>query len=142
MSSRTQGRDQRLDGMGPSQGTTMDGALYLLSNSRRRLLVALLDVYNQFPFPDAVEEVTKAEHGDQWGSTERKAVYISLHQCHVPTLEEAGVIEVDSSGAGRMLQQGPNFDTLRNLYDSARDELGTDAPAPLATSSTQDGGAR
>ena len=71
----------------------------VLSSSRRRYVLYYLSQYD-----DPVELPTLAEEVAAWetestveelSSQERKRVYVSLYQTHVPKLEEVGLVEYD-----------------------------------------------
>ena len=80
-------------------------AYTLLKNSRRRAVIAHLDQPDTQP-PVTVRElstVIAAEendcHPDAVGSKERKRVYVTLLQSHLPKLDTWGVIEYDGAGS-------------------------------------------
>jgi len=78
---------------------SIDGALELLANTRRRLFLEVMCTYEQqLTLPDAAEEVAIRETGRSMTdlSAERVAnVYISLYHDHLPRLVDAGLIEYD-----------------------------------------------
>jgi len=76
-----------------------DDVFGLLSSSRRRFLLRYLHQYRgSVPIDELRAELAAWENDTSKESlTDRqlKRVYISLHQTHLPTLEDAGVIDYD-----------------------------------------------
>lgn len=73
-------------------------AFELLRNERRRRVLRYLRVTPTTTTGELAEHVAAEEIGttpERLGSTERKRVYISLYQSHLPTLADARVIEYD-----------------------------------------------
>lgn len=114
MSVRTQsGRPQAIDGSNadsdPSQPLPLNDVCHLLQNERRRnALRYIREVTDSYGADDeAVDSIRMrdvAEHVAAWeydttveqlDHDERKRVYIALYQCHLPKLDDAGVIEYD-----------------------------------------------
>ncbi len=46
---------------------------------------------------DMTAEISHREHGEDSSTAKRKAIYVSLHQTHIPKLMEAGVLERSTS---------------------------------------------
>lgn len=70
-----------------------DEIFTLLSARRRRELLRILkDLGGEATSGDVTTEVAIRERGVDGDATNRKAVYVSLHQTHVPRLVEAGVL--------------------------------------------------
>lgn len=71
----------------------------LLSAKRRRRLLQYLDENEgQTTIGDVAEHIGAAENGvevAQLSSDQRKRVYVALYQCHLPKMDDAGVIEYD-----------------------------------------------
>lgn len=71
----------------------------LLSNHRRRYALHYCrQTGRPVGFSDLAEQVAAWEQGkvvDQLGSDERKRVYVSLQQTHIPAMEEAGIVDYD-----------------------------------------------
>ena len=73
-----------------------DRIFTLLSTGRRRgLLRALERASGEATVGEITTAIVTAEHGEDAATSERKAVYVSLHQTHVPRLVEAGVVAHD-----------------------------------------------
>lgn len=82
---------------------SLDEVCHLLQSRRRRdLLRYLADHDDPVPLSDVAEQMAAAENDsdpDQITPEQRKRVYISLYQNHIPQLEEAGIVEYDSDDA-------------------------------------------
>jgi hypothetical protein len=78
-----------------------DDAFHLLSNSRRRAVMRrLLEVEGSTELGDLAEHVAALENGcerSELSSDDRKRVYISLYQGHLPKLAEHGVVDYDQA---------------------------------------------
>lgn len=73
----------------------------LSSNRRRRTLRYLLRdaETNQVSLSDLAEHIASVENDKSvraLSSSERKRVYISLYQCHLPKLDDADVVDFDA----------------------------------------------
>jgi predicted transcriptional regulator len=73
---------------------------HLLSSDRRRQVISLLEEQGQrADVGDLATQVALIEEGsrdDEADSQVRKAVYVSLVQCHLPKMDDYGLIEYDS----------------------------------------------
>jgi len=63
---------------------------------RRELLRAVDRAGGEATVGDVTNELATAEHGKRAAAGERKTVYVSLHQTHIPRLVEAGVLVHDA----------------------------------------------
>jgi len=80
-------------------GIDTDTMFMLLSSERRRLLLGVLDEYGSMGLGEAAEHVAAQQEGkrvEQLSSAERKRVYISFYQVHIPKLREEDVVAGDS----------------------------------------------
>jgi len=79
---------------------TQDVVFDLLSNQRRRyVLYYLKEIDDSIQLQDLADQVSAWENEmpiDELSYQQRKRVYVSLYQTHIPKLEEAGLIEYDS----------------------------------------------
>lgn len=100
--------DKRVDTVGsmstaeenaPSE-LPLDIVFELLKNRRRRRVLRYLEEEADTADLGTLAEALAAEENDKsigaLSSSERKRVYICLYQCHLPKLDDAGVIEFDS----------------------------------------------
>jgi len=68
----------------------------LLSMRRRRELLRIVERSGgEATVGDITTELITDEHGETAAAKERKTVYVSLHQTHIPRLVEAGVLAHD-----------------------------------------------
>ena len=79
----------------------------LLSSSRRRFVLQYLNDHDgPVPFSELANELAAWENDtdvEDITERQRKRVYVSLYQTHIPKLEEAGVVDYDAdSGEVRL----------------------------------------
>ncbi len=83
-----------------STALSTDDVYDILSNRRRRYAIHYLKQTGEpVDVSTLAEQVAAWENGktpEELGSQERKRVYISLYQSHLPTLEKRGLINYDS----------------------------------------------
>ena len=93
---------------------TADTILDLLANQRRRyLLYALRGHEHPIELSKLAEQVAGWEHDvppDDVAKNEYKSVYVSSVQCHVPKLDDAGVVDHDQDNHTVILSE--NFEQL------------------------------
>jgi hypothetical protein len=104
----------------------LDDVFELLGNERRRHVIALLTESprdgEMWTLGDLAEEIAAVETGtsvSQLSSQQRRRVYISLYQGHLPTLDGAGVIDYDDRSGD--VVRGPEYDRAINVLDAAAD---------------------
>ena len=95
---------------------TQDDVFEILSSPRRRYLL-----YHLRQRKEPVELTELAEHVAAWENDvepdelttqERKRVYVSLYQTHVPKLDDAGIVEYDAdSGLVTLTQRASRIDS-------------------------------
>lgn len=99
--------------------TDLDKAYHILSNQRRRHIVRALMHKPRMDKRDLRELVTEQEVGkpfEQIQQDSRQCVRVSLHQCHIPKLEDYGIIQIDRN----VVSQGPTFEeTVALLPDKS-----------------------
>jgi hypothetical protein len=131
--------DSRSDGEPDAQRRTVAGeteldrdrVFALLKNPRRRAVLVQLRATTTLS--DLADQIAAEENDttpEQLSSSERKRVYISLYQNHLPKLAEFGAIDYDQSRGdvsrckrGRRLQR--YLDRLDGEPDSPRARAGT-----------------
>jgi hypothetical protein len=107
------GVDDRTDG--EDENVTTDDAFELLSNHRRRFALHHLK-YNgpSAELGELADQIASWETGQPVpgvGSDERKRVYTSLQQFHLPKLEENGIIEYDDrAGTVELTESAEDLD--------------------------------
>lgn len=75
---------------------SIDDVFTILSNSRRRAVISALMDEGQLTKRELIDRVTASETDvpvPEIESDERRRVQITLHQTHLPKLEDYGVIE-------------------------------------------------
>ena len=97
--------------MGSSNRALSQDTVYdILSNPRRRYILYYLRQGDQ-----PVKLTTLAEHVAAWENEtdvesleeqQRKRVYVSLYQTHIPKLDDAGLVEYDSDAGTVALAEG------------------------------------
>lgn len=83
---------------------SQDEVYDLLSNPRRRFIISYLREHDQTRLQDLASTLAAWENEtsvDQLTNQQRKRVYVSLYQTHIPKLEDAGVITYDQD-SGRV----------------------------------------
>jgi DNA-binding transcriptional ArsR family regulator len=111
-----------------------DDRFAILKNWRRRAVLAHLDDEGgRATLGELAEVLGAAENGvsrRDLSSGERKRVYVGLYQCHLPRLDDAGVVEFDKRSGDVRLR--PEADQLLP-YVREDDETGeTEADAATA----------
>ena len=87
-----------------------------LSNDRRRVVIDSLSAADEpLSINDLTREITELEVGDDYNTDERKRVYVGLHQCHLPSLDDAGLINVERDR--REISLTERGKTARNIID-------------------------
>lgn len=85
-----------------------------LKNSRRRMTLAYLAaVETPVTISDLSEHVASLETGtpsDKLDSQDRKRVYVGLYQCHLPKMDDAGIVEFEKNRG--LIDRGVNFEQV------------------------------
>jgi len=79
-------------------GLTQDVLFDILSSSRRRFLLHVLKREGEMELSELTKHVAAWENDvdvDDLTKQERKRVYVSLYQTHIPKLSDAGLIDYD-----------------------------------------------
>lgn len=105
MSSRTNASDK----------LSPDLVFEILSNTRRRMVLRYLRRYDGLvSVEELVSEIAALQNGvdvEDLTQQQRKRVYVSLYQTHLPKLEEAGLIEYDDdAGEVRLTDHAGDID--------------------------------
>lgn len=99
----------------PIEPLGKDTLFQLLSNARRRRLIQALDRDGPLPKNQLADRLAAIETDtvpDRVSHADRKRVYVSLHQVHLPKLTDAGVVEVDETDGTELVSPGPTFGQL------------------------------
>jgi len=101
-----------------------DRIFTLLSMRRRRELLRAVDrAGGETTVGDITNTLATGEHGEDAASRERKTVYVSLHQTHIPRLVEAGVLVHDARRKTvRLTERGETLLAYLRFDPTARKE--------------------
>lgn len=108
---------------------TVDELLEALANERRRYILRHVASYGEPVDKRTLADLVAAEECDyvvrptDVSSTERKSTYVSLHQVHLPALDDVGLVDYDRN----MVTTTPATDAALSLLDHAEDVTGGDA---------------
>lgn len=102
-----------------------------LQNRRRRLILRYLENESSAAIGDLAEHVAAIENDvprHQVESTQRKRVYVSLYQSHLPKLDEAGAVSYDGDrGTVELLSEAEEF---LDILDRSENSTACTAHAP------------
>ena len=101
----------------------LDDVIDAIGKERRRTLLDVLDEGGGGTFAEVVARVSEEIYGADYSSTERKRVYVSLYQNHVPRLAESGVVVFEGTGEDDRIYQGPTFGEVKDALDALRRSL-------------------
>lgn len=100
---------------------SLDVVFEILKNRRRRLVMhELKSLEGDTTLGDLAEHIAGIENDKDpsaLGAQERKRVYVGLYQCHLPKMDEAGVIDFEQNRG--TVSIGSNAD---QVYDYLEDE--------------------
>jgi len=101
----------------------LDVIFDILKNQRRRHVLRYLREYETTTLSDLAEHVAALENGkdvQSLTSSERKRVYVGLYQCHLPRMNDAGVIDFDSDrGRIELNDTAEQLDQYLDVADDA-----------------------
>lgn len=102
-----------------SDRLSIGNVCHVLQNDRRRLVLHhLREADNPVRTSELAEEIAATENDttpEQLAHSERKRVYISLYQVHLPTLDDAGAVRYDSDRG--TIEPLPAADRLYDAFD-------------------------
>lgn len=88
-----------MDVSSPNDGLSPDDVFEILSNARRRTMIHYLhQQHGHADLSDIADHIAAWEYDtthDQITSDQRRRVYISLYQTHLPKLAEYGIVDYD-----------------------------------------------
>lgn len=104
----------------------LDALLEILKNHRRRVVLGLVaDRESETDISVLAERIAAAENGkavEAVTTTERKRVYVALHQCHLPKLAEAGAVSFRKDRG--LVGPGPETERFVAVLDVLRGDDG------------------
>lgn len=129
-----------------SDGLSVGNVCHVLQNRRRRLVLNYLQkVDGPTRTSDLAEAVAAIENDtttERLDHSERQRVYIALHQVHLPTLDDAGVVSYDGDrGTVEALATADElYESLERIEDaiSGSDGTGNSARVQSDTSASLD----
>lgn len=106
-----------------SDSLQLDQVFEILKNSRRRqTLHYLMDNGGKATLSDLAEHIAANENGlsvEEITSSQRKRVYVGLYQCHLPKMDDMGVIEFEKNRGN--IERGPNASQLEPYLEQTAD---------------------
>jgi hypothetical protein len=103
---------------------SLDVVYDILKNTRRRRVLHLLHEDEEgTTLGDLAERIAAIENDKprtQLDAQERKRVYVGLYQCHLPRMDDAGVVDFD--GDRGTVQLGAHSNQVYDHLESAEDE--------------------
>lgn len=109
----------------PSSPEQLDRIFAILRNHRRRLVLAYLREHDATTQGDLARHVAAVENEipeSAVTSTQRKRVYVSLYQAHLPKLDDFGAISFDRDRG--TVERTDRTDELLRYLDRFEDESG------------------
>jgi hypothetical protein len=97
------------------ESLSLDLVFGILKNGRRRRVIKYLrDADEEVTLSDLAEHIAAIENDTtpaQLTSSQRKRVYVGLYQCHLPKMDDAGVIEYNQArGLVERTEQATHFE--------------------------------
>ncbi|WP_202614586.1 DUF7344 domain-containing protein [Halostella litorea] len=103
---------------------SLDVMFEILKNERRRFVLKYFEDHEgPVALGDLAEHVAAKENGKperELTSGERKRVYVGLYQCHLPKMDDAGIVEFNRN-RGR-IELGENADLLTEYLETEETE--------------------
>lgn len=116
----------------------LDRLLGILQNRRRRLVLEFLRVHDSTTQSDLARHIAAVENDVSEAavtSTQRKRVYVSLYQAHLPKLDDFGAVSFDRDRG--TVERTPRTDELLLYLDrieaASETETASDGPFVLGT---------
>ena len=108
------------------ESPSLDLIFGILKNGRRRRVIKYLrDAEGEVTLSDLAEHIAAIENDTtpaQRTSSQRKCVYVGLYQCHLPKMDDAGVIEYNQArGLVRRTDQAQYFEQYLDRSASTAD---------------------
>lgn len=93
-----------------NDGLTEEEIHHVLSNERRRLVLeSLREERNPITSRDLAEKIAEFESGETPAPRNiRQSAYVSLHQTHLPKLDDLGIVEYDTQAKEVEISNGIN----------------------------------
>ncbi|NIB98522.1 hypothetical protein [Halobacterium sp. R2-5] len=118
----------------PAEQLPLDITFEILKNRRRRLVLEYVrDTEEPVTIGELAEHIAAIENDttvQQLDAQQRKRVYIGLYQCHLPKMDDAGVVDFNQ-GRGR-IEVGNHVESLYEYLDVGAEEESGSAPSQTA----------
>jgi len=119
------GESTHTEGQATEESPSLDLVFGILKNGRRRRVIKYLrDAEGEVTLSDLAEHIAAIENDTtpaQLTSSQRKRVYVGLYQCHLPKMDDAGVIDYNQArGLVERTAQATHFEQYLD-----RSEAGT-----------------
>lgn len=118
----TQSSADSVGGSDESDGEelSLDYVFEILKNERRRRVLSYLrDHDERVTLSDLAEHIAALENDTDVASitsSQRKRVYVGLYQCHLPKMDDMGVVDFNQNRG--IIERGPNAEQLYEYIDS------------------------
>lgn len=116
------------------ESKSLDTIFEVLKNRRRRLVLRYLKITSESASIGELAEHVAAIENDieqaELGSQQRKRVYISLYQCHLPKMDDAGAIQFDQNRGTISLTEAA--DSFYEYLDEMPDQTTPQRSTPSA----------
>ena len=126
--------DADADDEAPEEQLPLDITFEILKNRRRRLVLKYVrDTEEPVTIGELAEHIAAIENDttvQQLDAQQRKRVYIGLYQCHLPKMDDAGVVDFNQ-GRGR-IEVGDHVASLYEYLDVGAEEESEAAPSQTA----------
>ncbi|WP_336338456.1 DUF7344 domain-containing protein [Haloarcula brevis] len=118
--------DQKTSQESDDTGASLDVIFEILKNSRRReVLHFLRERDEQVSLGELAEHVAAIENDtttDALTSSERKRVYVGLYQCHLPKMDDIGVVDFNQDrGHITLTEKADDFEKYLDRSDEQQD---------------------
>lgn len=94
-------------------GPAREDVCRICKNERRCTVIRVLRDRCSVTKHELTDVIAEQEFGSNYSSKERKRVIIALHQVHLPTLDDAGVVKF-----GDVVEPGPDFDAYSSVLNT------------------------
>ena len=88
----------------------------LLSNDRRLRVIEILSNTDHRTIRGIADEIARSETDGEPGAYDRKKSHISLYQCHMPKMDDAGIVEWDKRSGS--VERGENYEHAHSILNS------------------------
>jgi hypothetical protein len=99
---------------GEASGTLPESVVHeVLANDRRQLVLRCLD--GPTTLRELADRVAAECEGENPSKSTRQSVYVTLHQCHLPKLDDFGIVEYDDDR--KTVEPAPGLASIRTYQE-------------------------